>query len=174
MNMSQAGKIDVRVRYPEDDDKLHDHKVDRDETVGSFKSRVLVAFDLKDGVDDKGELITYGLFHEHTALKDPETLGSVAGDADELHLKLERERHYFFYKKHEIRSATKTATGAQIKAMIKAVDPEFDLSHTLIEEGHGEGEDKVIEDGQTVSLKVDSAHPVKHFFSKPPTNFGAR
>ena len=29
-------------------------------------------------------------------------------------------------------------------------------------------------DGQTVSLKVDSAHPVKHFFSKPPTNFGAR
>ncbi|WP_316200598.1 MULTISPECIES: hypothetical protein [unclassified Bradyrhizobium] len=172
--MSEAGKIDVKVRYPEDDDKLHDHKVHRDESVGSFKSRVLVAFGLTEGTDEKGELITFGLFHEHKALRDPETLGSVAGDANELHLKLERQRHYFFYKKHEIRSATATATGAQIKAMIKAVDPEFDLSHTLIEEGHGDWEDKVIEDGQTVSLKVDSAHPVKHFFSKPPTNFGAR
>ncbi|UGA42173.1 hypothetical protein HU230_0028220 [Bradyrhizobium quebecense] len=172
--MSEAGKIDVKVRYPEDDDKLHDHKVHRDETLGSFKSRVLVAFGLTEGVDEKGELITFGLFHEHKALKEPETLGSVAGDADELHLKLERQRHYFFYKKHEIRSATPTATGARIKAMIKAVDPDFDLSHTLIEEGHGHGEDKVIEDGQIVSLKVDSAHPVKHFFSKPPTNFGAR
>lgn len=172
--MSETGKLDVRVRYPKDGDKLDDHKVGRDETVGSFKSRVLVAFDLKEGVDEKGELVTFGLFHEQVALKDPETLGSVAADAHELHLKLERQRHYFFYKKHEIRSATKTATGAQIKAKIKAVDPDFDLNHTLIEEGHGHEEDKVIEDGQTVLLTVDSAHPVKHFFSKPPTNFGAR
>ena len=71
--MSETGKLDVRVRYPEDGDKLDDHKVARDETVGSFKSRVLVAFDLKEGVDDKGELITFGLFHEQVALKDPET-----------------------------------------------------------------------------------------------------
>lgn len=172
--MSEAGKIDVKVHYPEDGDQLHDHKVHRDETVGSFKSRVLVAFGLEEGVNETGELITFGLFHEHNALRDPETLGSAAGDADELRLKLEQQRHYFYYKKHEIHSAKATATGAQIKAMIKAVDPDFDLGHTLIEEGHGHEEDKVIEDGQTVSLKVDSAHPVKHFFSKPPTNFGAR
>jgi hypothetical protein len=172
--MSQDAKIDVRVEYPAAGDRLDDHGVSRDETIGSLKSRVLTAFGLKEGVDERGELLTYVLFHGHSALTDTAaTVRSVAGAATEILLRLDRERHYFLYQKHKIVSPTPSATGAQIKAMIKAVDPAFDLSHTLIEEGHGHHEDKVIPDNQSVSLEVDATHPAKHFFSKPPTNFGA-
>jgi hypothetical protein len=172
--MNHGAKIDLSVEYLATDDKLEDHGASREETVGSLKTRVLAAFSLSEGVGDKGQLLTYMLFHGHSPLGDPTaTIGSVAGDHRELRLRLDRERHFFFYLNHKIFSATETATGAMIKAMIKAVDPTFDTTHTLIEEGQGGHEDKMISDGQTVSLEVDAAHPAKHFFSKPPTTFGA-
>ncbi len=171
--MDHDGKIDVRVEYPLVGDKLDDHGANREETIGSLKNRVLTAFGLKESVDDKGESLAYVLLHGRSALTDlSATIGRVAGDAKEISLRLDRERHYFFYRKDKILSPTPSATGAQIKTMIKAVDPSFDLTHDLIEEGHGHHEDKMITDGQTVSLEVDAAHPAKHFFSKPPTQFG--
>ncbi|MBC9880869.1 hypothetical protein G8O24_26435 [Bradyrhizobium sp. INPA01-394B] len=172
--MSHGAKINISVEYPPTGDKLEDHAANRDEIVGALKSRVLAAFSLKEGVDDKGQLLTYVLFHGRRPLVDPSaTIGSIAGDASNIKLELERERHFFYYMKHKIVSPTASATGAQIKAMIKAVDTSFDLTHVLIEEGQGGHEDQAINDNQTVSLEVDEAHPAKHFFSKPPTTFGA-
>lgn len=172
--MSHGAKIDLTVEYPPTEDKLNDHGSNRDETVGVLKNRVLAAFSLVEGVNDQGQLLTFILFHGKVPLTDAAaTLGSVAGNAGSLHLKLERERHFFFYLKHKILSPSASATGLEIKQMIKAVDPSFDLTHTLILEGHGGHEDQMIGDGQTVSLEVDAKHPPKHFFSKPPTQFGA-
>lgn len=172
--MSHGAKINISVEYPPTGDKLEDHAADRNETVGALRSRVLVAFSLKEGVDDMGQLLTYVLFHGRRPLVDPNaTIGSIAGDAGNIKLELERERHFFYYMKHKIVSPTASATGAQIKAMIKVVDPSFDLTHVLIEEGQGGHEDQAINDNQTVSLEVAAAHPAKHFFSKPPTTFGA-
>jgi hypothetical protein len=171
--MSHADKLTLVVEYPVKEDELKEHGVSREETVGSAKSRVLTAFGLTEGANDHGQLLTYVLFHGHAPLTDPAaTLGSVAADKDELRLRLDRERHYFFYGKLKIVSALDKATGLQIKEMIKAADPSFPTNHVLIEEGHGGHEDKIIGDGDIVSFEVDAAHPAKHFFSKPPTNFG--
>ena len=82
------------------------------------------------------------------------------------------DHSFFFYQTTRIDPPTDTATGAEIKAMIKAAVPAFDTSHTLILEGHGHDPDKVIEDNQVVSLAVGHGQEPKHFFSKPPTNFG--
>ena len=172
--MTHGDKVDLVIEYEDSKDELKDHGASREETLASLKVRVLAAFSLEEGVNDNGQLLTYVLFHGHTPLLDSSaTLGSIAGSHD-LRLSLQRERHFFFYLDRKIRSPTATATGAQIKAMIKAVDPNFSIDHTLIEEGHGGRADEVITDGQVVSLEVDAAHPAKHFFSKPPTNFGAR
>ena len=82
------------------------------------------------------------------------------------------DKAFFFYLTHRIVSALEVATGLQIKEMIKAVVPDFDLQHTLVLEGRGREEDRVIGDQQDVSLRVDREEPPKHFYSKPPTNFG--
>jgi len=172
--MSHGTKIDLSVEYPPTEDKLHDHGASREETIGSLKARVLGAFSLVEGVNDKGQLLTFILFDGKVPLTDPAAMvGTVAGDAAKLQLTLERERHFFFYLNHKILSPTASATGLQIKQMIKAADTSFDLTHSLILEGHGGHEDQMIGDGQTVSLEVDPKHPPKHFFSKPPTTFGA-
>ena len=80
---------------------------------------------------------------------------------------------FFFYVGQKIESKLDVASGAEIKAMIKAVVPSFDPTHTLVLEGHGREEDRVINDNDKVSLVVGDGHEPKHFYSKPPTNFGA-
>jgi hypothetical protein len=84
----------------------------------------------------------------------------------------QKQEAYFFYVAQRIESLREVATGAEIKAMIKAVVPAFDPSHILVLEGHGPHGDEVIKDDQEVSLKVGPHEPAKHFYSKPPTNFG--
>jgi hypothetical protein len=84
------------------------------------------------------------------------------------------DQDFFFFVAERINSSKDIATGLEIKEMIKVVVPAFDLSHTLVLEGHGHEQDRVISDGEQVSLEVDREHPPKHFFSKPPTNFGTR
>jgi hypothetical protein len=96
------------------------------------------------------------------------TSESTAGGHDDK----QREQAFFFYLARRINSAHENATGLQIKQMIQAVVPEFDLSHTLVLEGHGHEQDRVINDGDHLSLKVGHGTAAKHFFSKPPTNFG--
>jgi hypothetical protein len=84
----------------------------------------------------------------------------------------EEPKAFFFYIGQKIISKLDLATGAEIKAMIKAVVPSFDPTHILVLEGHGREEDRVINDNEKVSLVVDHDHIPKHFYSKPPTNFG--
>jgi hypothetical protein len=171
--MNNDRKLDLLVIYARSGDELRDNHAKRSETLVSLKGRVLIAFGLKEG-DEHGKLTTYSLFHNHHELKDLErTLGEVAGDEELLTLELARERYRFFYGDHKILSELKVATGAQIKVMIKAVVPAFDPQHELIQEGHGHHPDKVIADTDSVSLEVGEGYPVKHFFSKPPTSFGA-
>lgn len=171
--MSDHAKLTVIVHYPETDDQLKDHQASPTETVGALKTRVLAAFSLKEGVDDHGELIEFALYHHDKALRNlNKTTGDIAGDDKDLKLRLKRERHYFFYDGGKIFSPVEKATGLQIKEMIKAEHPAFDLTHDLIWEGEGHREDKVIPNEETLSLEVDKKHPAKHFFSKPPTNFG--
>jgi hypothetical protein len=92
--------------------------------------------------------------------------GSAADDNKDL------EHAFFFYLAEKIVSRTERATGAEIKGMIKVVVPAFDTTHTLVLEGQGNHEDRVIGDTETVSLEVGHGQGPKHFYSKPPTNFG--
>lgn len=171
--MNTDKKLDLLVVYEAAGDELRDNHAKAAETLESAKARVLIAFGLSEG-DDHGKLTTYSLFHNEHELKDlSRTIGDVAGGAELLVLELARERYRFFYTDHKILSELETATGAQIKTMIKAKVPAFDPQHELILEGHGSHPDRVIPDAERVSLEVGEGHPVKHFYSKPPTSFGA-
>lgn len=82
------------------------------------------------------------------------------------------ENSFFFYGEHKLPSAKDALTGTEIKTLIKEAVPSFDVSHTLILEGHGAEADREIKDGDVVSLGIGHGEGPKHFFSKPPTNFG--
>jgi hypothetical protein len=86
----------------------------------------------------------------------------------------DHDQDFFFFVAERINSSKDIATGIEIKEMIKVAVPAFDLTHTLVLEGHGHEQDRVINDGEKVSLEVGRENPPKHFFSKPPTNFGTR
>ena len=83
-----------------------------------------------------------------------------------------REEAYFFFVAQRIESSREVATGAEIKTMIHAAVPTFDPSHILVLEGHGPHGDEIVKDEQKISLEVGPHEPPKHFYSKPPTNFG--
>lgn len=80
---------------------------------------------------------------------------------------------FFFYIAEKIGVIRPTLTGMQIKEAIKAQIESFDISHNLILEGQGTGEDRVISDQESVSLEHGHGEGPKHFYSKPQTNFGA-
>ncbi|MEJ0011257.1 MAG: hypothetical protein WDM94_01260 [Bauldia sp.] len=171
--MNDDRKLDVLVTYPKSGDELRDNNAKRKETLGSLRGRALIAFGLQEG-EEHGKLTTYSLFHgDHELTNLDRTLGDIAGNHELLTLELARERYRFFFVEDKISSNLAVATGAQIKEMIKATVPAFDVSHELILEGHGAHADKAIADGESVSLEAGQGHPIKHFFSKPPTNFGA-
>lgn len=77
----------------------------------------------------------------------------------------------FFYLEEKIEAPDENLTGAQIKALIKAVVPTFDLTHELVLEGKGRDPDKPVGDDETINVSHSHGGP-KHFFSRPPTNFG--
>lgn len=79
---------------------------------------------------------------------------------------------FFFFGSDRIVVNEQSLTGAQIKAAIKEKVPAFDLSHELVLEGSGNAPDEPIADGQVVSLVHGHSAGPKHFFSRPPTNFG--
>jgi hypothetical protein len=80
---------------------------------------------------------------------------------------------FFFYVEAKIPTSHVSMTGAEIKALIHEKGPSFDVSHELVLEGHGSEEDKLIKDGDAVSLAHGHGEGPKHFYSRPPTNFGA-
>lgn len=79
---------------------------------------------------------------------------------------------FFFYKTTKVSASKEVLTGAEIKAAIKAVVNDFDPTHALFLEGHGNQEDRQISDGDSVSFALGEGEGAKHFYSKPPTNYG--
>ncbi|MGL3111807.1 multiubiquitin domain-containing protein [Bradyrhizobium sp. BR 1432] len=80
---------------------------------------------------------------------------------------------FFFYGQDKIVVDQEIPTGKQLKDVIKAHVPSFDPTHDLVLEGHGHDADRVIGDGDTVDLgRGHGEGGPKHFFSRPPTNFG--
>jgi hypothetical protein len=89
---SHAALHEVTVTYPAAREPFREHDVQRSESVGSLKVRVLDAFHLTEGTSPEGTTTTYTLYHGKKPLEDlGQTLGAVAGDAHELHLKLVQE-----------------------------------------------------------------------------------
>ncbi len=83
----------------------------------------------------------------------------------------QNEEEFFFYLETKVTAPKLVMTGAEIKQAIRAMVPTFDVTHNLVLEGHGNAPDDLIGDEQSVNL--DHRHGGhKHFFSKPPTNFG--
>jgi hypothetical protein len=67
-------------------------KAPRTEKVGQLKQQVLTAFHLHEGQLPNGDTVTYTLYHDKKALENPnETLGQVAGEHEELVLKLSQQ-----------------------------------------------------------------------------------
>lgn len=174
--MSDHSKFAVIVHYPKTDDELKDHQASPTEKLSALKTRVLPAFSLQEGVDGEGELIEYGFLHDGKPVRNlNKTTGDLADGKHELKLKLERERHFFFYKDkgNKIVSELPKATGMQIKEMIKAEFSDVNLEYDLVLEGEGHKEDEAIANAQVVPLEVDKQHKPKTFFVRPPTNFGS-
>lgn len=84
------------------------------------------------------------------------------------------EQAFFFYKEHKITASKNILTGAEIKSLIQKDVPAFDPTHVLVLEGHGHEEDREIKDTDSVSVEIGHGEGPKHFYSKPPTNFGAK
>jgi hypothetical protein len=81
---------------------------------------------------------------------------------------------FFFFDDDKIVAPKEVLTGAEIKALIKAKVPTFDPTHDLVLEGHGHDADSVIADGDSVDLgRGHGEGGPKHFFGRPPTNFGS-
>jgi Multiubiquitin len=76
-------------------------------------------------------------------------------------------KHYTFFvsgKKYE--TDQPSLTGLQIKALV----PDWDQTHDLVLEGHGNDPDRIIGDNESVQLEFD--HGPLRFSSAPRANFG--
>jgi hypothetical protein len=81
---------------------------------------------------------------------------------------------FFFYGEDKIVVPRATLTGREIKVAITAKVPAFDSAHDLVLEGHGHDADHVIGDDESIDLSRGHGEGgPKHFFSRPPTHFGA-
>lgn len=82
------------------------------------------------------------------------------------------QKIFFFYGEIKIETDHAKMTGSQIKELIASKVPGFDQTQELILEGHGKGQDEVIGDTTVVDFEHGGGEGAKHFFSRPPTNFG--
>lgn len=79
----------VKVRYPGAPIPFVDPHASRAETVAALQKRVMHEFEVKDIQNPDGTTTVYSLYHENVKLEDPsETLGEIAGERQELDLKL--------------------------------------------------------------------------------------
>lgn len=72
----------------------------------------------------------------------------------------------FFVGREKFETDQPVLTGLQIKAKV----PDWDPSHDLVLEGHGDDPDRVIRDDEEVSL--EKVHGPLRFSSVPKANFG--
>jgi len=90
--MDKDHTLNVTVTYPAARKPFEEKDAPRSETVGTLKSAVLKAFGLTEGTSPDGTTTTYRLYHGKQPLEDlGKTLGSIAGEANALHLKLAQE-----------------------------------------------------------------------------------
>jgi hypothetical protein len=76
------------------------------------------------------------------------------------------ETFTFFVGREKYETDQPVLTGLQIKAKV----PDWDPSHDLVLEGHGDDPDRVIRDDEQVSLA--KVHGPLRFSSVPKANFG--
>lgn len=89
---NHAALHEVTITYPAAREPFRQHDAPRAEIVGTLKAAVLHAFHLAEGTTPDGTTTTYTLYYGKKPLEDlQQTLGDVAGDANELHLKLVQE-----------------------------------------------------------------------------------
>lgn len=72
----------------------------------------------------------------------------------------------FFVNGVKYETSEASLTGLQIKARVA----DWDQSHDLVLEGHGNDADRIIRDDETVSLEKEHGPP--RFSSVPKANFG--
>jgi hypothetical protein len=80
---------------------------------------------------------------------------------------------FFFINGHKVDTSQPRMTGIQIKQAGHVVDPSVDFNQELVLEGTGSGADEKIPDDKEVDLTHDHGQGPKHFFTRPPTNFGS-
>lgn len=78
----------------------------------------------------------------------------------------DHEKYFYFIDNQKYESDLPSLTGAQIKARIANFTP----GYTLTLEGHGNEQDRIIGDTDTVSLEKDKGP--RRFFTAPPATFG--
>ena len=85
----------------------------------------------------------------------------------------EHAKLFFFYNDEKIESEKVEVTGSEIKDLIAAKFPNFDKTHVLVLEGHGNQPDQPIQDQEKVSLDIGHGEGPKRFFTRPPADFGS-
>lgn len=85
-------KLSVKVTYPAARKPYEDDDASQSETLAALKALVLTAFGLTEGTSPDGTITTYVLYHGKEPLEDlARTLGQIAGETHELHLKLAQQ-----------------------------------------------------------------------------------
>lgn len=77
-----------------------------------------------------------------------------------------KKKYHYFVDGVRYESEQQSLTGAEIKAKVTNWDPSHDLSL----EGHGNEPDRTIDDDESVDL--DPKHGVRRFSSVPKADFG--
>lgn len=89
MENKHEDALRVTVHYMAAGQPFKDDSVERTETVGHLKQRVLAYFSLAEGQTPDGGNTMYTLYHDKTPLDNPNlTLGEIAGNQKILQLKL--------------------------------------------------------------------------------------
>lgn len=89
--ITSNNEIEVKVTYFASE-KPYKEVLDRNVTVKLLKEKVLSAFGLTEGQTNDGNSTTYTLYHDKAPLENTsQTIGDVAGDKKELHLKLSQQ-----------------------------------------------------------------------------------
>lgn len=80
---------------------------------------------------------------------------------------------FFFYNDQKIETDKSELTGREIKSLIAGNVPNFDMSHILVCEGHGNHPDEPVADDAVIQLDIGHGEGPKRFFTRPPADFGA-
>jgi hypothetical protein len=90
--MPNKAELNLTVVYPAAKEPFHEKEAPKSETLRQLKPTVLDFFHLKEGTSPDGTTTTYTFYHGKEPLEDlSRTLGSIAGEAEALQLKLSQQ-----------------------------------------------------------------------------------